>query len=151
MEGAQDAGQALAQLVAVHRGLVQQAEHGHDDHEAIMRRVLTPIAKFWVCKRGAAFAQEAMECLGGSGVMEDSPFPRLYREAPVNAIWEGSGNVQCLDVLRALQKTPEVADALPKLGPGRSFAFSDPLSNSGWLVAQMQLRLRQPGGRKQRL
>ena len=52
-----------------------------------------------------------MECIGGSGVMEDSPFPRLFRESPVNAIWEGSGNVQCLDVLRAMQKSPEVIDA----------------------------------------
>jgi putative acyl-CoA dehydrogenase len=51
-----------------------------------------------------------MECIGGSGVMEDGPFPRLFRESPVNAIWEGSGNVQCLDVLRAMQKTPEVVD-----------------------------------------
>src|SRR5690606_34520254 len=54
---------------------------------------------------------EAMECIGGSGVMEDSMFPRLYREAPVNAIWEGSGNIQCLDVLRAMGKTPEVVEA----------------------------------------
>jgi putative acyl-CoA dehydrogenase len=52
-----------------------------------------------------------MECIGGSGVMEDSPFPRLFRESPVNAIWEGSGNVQCLDVLRAMHKAPEVVDA----------------------------------------
>ena len=52
-----------------------------------------------------------MECIGGSGVMEDGPFPRLFRESPVNAIWEGSGNVQCLDVLRAMQKTPEVVEA----------------------------------------
>ncbi|HEX7437744.1 MAG TPA: acyl-CoA dehydrogenase family protein, partial [Caldimonas sp.] len=56
-------------------------------------------------------AYEAMECIGGSGVMEDGPMPRLFRESPVNAIWEGSGNVQCLDVLRAMRKTPEVVDA----------------------------------------
>ena len=56
-------------------------------------------------------AYEAMECIGGSGVMEDWPMPRLYREAPINAIWEGSGNVQCLDVLRAIQKTPDALDA----------------------------------------
>jgi putative acyl-CoA dehydrogenase len=61
-----------------------------------------------------------MECIGGSGVMEDSPFPRLYREAPVNAIWEGSGNVQCLDVLRAMQKTPAVVGAFfAELGKAR--------------------------------
>ena len=61
-----------------------------------------------------------MECIGGSGVMEDSPMPRLFRESPVNAIWEGSGNVQCLDVLRAMQKTPEVVDAFfAELAPAR--------------------------------
>ena len=66
------------------------------------------MGKYWICKRTPQHAYEAMECIGGSGVMEDGPFPRLYREAPVNAIWEGSGNVQCLDVLRAMQKTPAV-------------------------------------------
>ena len=71
----------------------------------------TAIGKYWICKRTPNHAYEAMECIGGSGVMEDSPFPRLFRESPVNAIWEGSGNVQCLDVLRAMKKTPEVVDA----------------------------------------
>jgi putative acyl-CoA dehydrogenase len=69
------------------------------------------VGKYWICKRTPNHAYEAMECIGGSGVMEDSMMPRLYREAPVNAIWEGSGNVQCLDVLRALSKTPAVLDA----------------------------------------
>lgn len=74
-------------------------------------RMAIPLGKYWICKRAPAHAYEAMECLGGSGFMEDSPMPRLYREAPVNAIWEGSGNVQCLDVLRAAARTPETLEA----------------------------------------
>jgi putative acyl-CoA dehydrogenase len=74
----------------------------HDPREAARARLLTPAVKFWVCKRAPAFVYEAMECLGGNGYVEESLLPRLYREAPVNAIWEGSGNVMCLDVLRAL-------------------------------------------------
>jgi putative acyl-CoA dehydrogenase len=69
------------------------------------------VGKYWICKRTPQHAYESMECIGGSGVMEDSMFPRLYREAPVNAIWEGSGNIQCLDVLRAMTKTPAVVEA----------------------------------------
>ena len=82
-----------------------------DEHEELMVRLATAVGKYWICKRTPNHAYEAMECIGGSGVMEDSPFPRLYREAPINAIWEGSGNVQCLDVLRAMQKTPAVVEA----------------------------------------
>jgi putative acyl-CoA dehydrogenase len=83
----------------------------NDTHEDLLIRLGTALGKYWICKRTPQHAYEAMECIGGSGVMEDSPMPRLYREAPVNAIWEGSGNVQCLDVLRAMRRTPEVLDA----------------------------------------
>ena len=72
---------------------------------------IVAIGKYWICKRTPGVAYEAMECLGGSGVMEDSPMPRLYREAPVNAIWEGSGNVQCLDIARAIQRSPQTLEA----------------------------------------
>jgi putative acyl-CoA dehydrogenase len=65
---------------------------------------MTPAAKYWICKLAPGFIVEAMECLGGNGYVEESMLPRLYREAPVNAIWEGSGNVMCLDVLRALKR-----------------------------------------------
>ncbi|MBT9507728.1 isovaleryl-CoA dehydrogenase [Rhodoferax sp.] len=82
-----------------------------DEHEDLLVRLVTAVGKYWICKRTPGHAYEAMECIGGSGVMEDSMMPRLYREAPVNAIWEGSGNVQCLDVLRALSKTPAVLEA----------------------------------------
>ncbi|NLF55493.1 MAG: isovaleryl-CoA dehydrogenase [Thauera phenolivorans] len=76
------------------------------------RRIVTPAAKFWICKRAIAFIAECMEVWGGNGYVEDGPMPRLYREAPVNSIWEGSGNVICLDVLRALGREPEALEAL---------------------------------------
>ncbi len=82
-----------------------------DAHEDRLVRLMTAVGKYWICKRTPQHAYEAMECIGGSGVMEDSMFPRLFRESPVNAIWEGSGNVQCLDVLRAMVKSPEVVEA----------------------------------------
>jgi putative acyl-CoA dehydrogenase len=74
------------------------------------RRIGTAVLKYWVCKRTPAVVGEALECLGGNGFVEDSGLPRLYRESPLNSIWEGSGNVQCLDVLRALQREPEAAE-----------------------------------------
>ena len=83
-----------------------------DETSAVFRRVLTPAAKFWICKRTPMVTQEAMEVLGGSGYIEDSIMPRLYREAPVNSIWEGAGNIMCLDVLRAIERTPNAADVL---------------------------------------
>jgi putative acyl-CoA dehydrogenase len=82
-----------------------------DEHEDLLVRLVTAVGKYWICKRTPNHAYEAMECIGGSGVMEDSMMPRLFRESPINTIWEGSGNVQCLDVLRALSKTPGVLDA----------------------------------------
>jgi putative acyl-CoA dehydrogenase len=75
----------------------------HDRREAAFARVATAIGKYWVCRRCAPFVNEAQECLGGAGYVEESILPRLYRQAPLNSIWEGSGNVQCLDVLRALK------------------------------------------------
>jgi putative acyl-CoA dehydrogenase len=80
-----------------------------DPAEAARARLLTPVVKYWVCKRAPAFVYEAMECLGGNGYVEDGTLARLYREAPVNAIWEGSGNVMCLDVLRAFRSDEEAA------------------------------------------
>jgi putative acyl-CoA dehydrogenase len=84
----------------------------NDARALSLRRLVTPAAKYWVCKRAAGFVEEAMEVLGGNGYVEDSILPRLYREAPVNSIWEGSGNVMCLDVLRALRHDPEAPGAL---------------------------------------
>jgi len=83
-----------------------------DPQERAFCRVATAIAKYWLCKRSTAQVGEALECLGGNGYVEESIMPRLYREAPVNSTWEGSGNVICLDILRALAREPEAADAL---------------------------------------
>jgi len=86
-----------------------------DPREAAYARLVTPAAKYWICKTAPSFIYEAMECLGGNGYVEESVLPRLYREAPVNAIWEGSGNVMCLDVLRALKRDEEAAELIADL------------------------------------
>lgn len=83
----------------------------NNEQEKHLVRMGTAIGKYWICKRAPGHAYEAMECIGGSGVMEDHIMPRLFRESPINSIWEGSGNVQCLDMLRATQRNPESMDA----------------------------------------
>jgi putative acyl-CoA dehydrogenase len=82
------------------------------EQESLFRRIATAVAKYWVCKRAAVHAAEALECLGGNGFVEDSFMPRLFRESPLNSIWEGSGNVICLDVLRAIANEAGTMDAL---------------------------------------
>jgi putative acyl-CoA dehydrogenase len=89
-------------------------------HERLMSRLLTPIAKFWICKRGSVFAQEAMECLGGNGYVEEGGegiLARIYREMPLNSIWEGAGNIMALDLLRALRKGDVSAALVQELAP----------------------------------
>jgi putative acyl-CoA dehydrogenase len=81
-----------------------------DERENLFKRLATAVSKYWVCKRAPVHAIEALECLGGNGYIEESGMPRLYRESPLNSIWEGSGNVICLDVLRALARSPESLD-----------------------------------------
>ena len=91
---------------------------GNDGHEAVMRRLLTPVAKFWLCKRGSHFAQEAMECLGGNGYVEaqgEGVMARIYREMPLNSIWEGAGNIMALDLLRACRGKDGGADVAAAL------------------------------------
>ena len=90
---------ALALAMRLCRALDLSAKKASEKARA---RLLTPVAKYWICKRAPSFVAETMECLGGNGFIEENVMPRLYREAPVNAIWEGSGNVLCLDVLRML-------------------------------------------------
>lgn len=87
-------------------------DRSDDPAEVAFRRLATPIAKYWLCKRAPGHAAEALECLGGNGFVEESPLPRLFRQSPLNGIWEGSGNVQCLDVLRALTRSPESLEVL---------------------------------------
>jgi putative acyl-CoA dehydrogenase len=91
--------------------LAAAVDAADDPHEAALRRIALPLAKFWVCKRTPGFVAEALECLGGNGYVEDSGLPLRYREAPLNSVWEGSGNVNALDVLRALGREPEVLSA----------------------------------------
>ncbi|MDP1692277.1 MAG: isovaleryl-CoA dehydrogenase [Burkholderiaceae bacterium] len=101
---------------------VDASEHGGSAHELVMRRVLTPIAKFWICKRGSPFAQEAMECLGGNGYVEEGGegvMARIYREMPVNSIWEGAGNIMALDLLRAMRGADVAAALADELAPAR--------------------------------
>ncbi len=83
-------------------------DESEDDEAKKLARLLVPVGKYWICKRAPQITYEAMEVIGGMGVMENTPMPRLYREAPINAIWEGSGNIQCLDVLRACEKDPQL-------------------------------------------
>jgi putative acyl-CoA dehydrogenase len=99
--------------VALVMRLCRSFDRAPDDaSEAAYMRLLTPAIKYWVCKSAPGFLYEAMECLGGNGYVEEGILARHYRESPVNAIWEGSGNVMCLDVLRALSREAEAAQAV---------------------------------------
>jgi putative acyl-CoA dehydrogenase len=105
------------------------------EQEQLLRRLGLAVGKYWICKRTPLVTYEAMECLGGNGVMENCIMPRLYREAPINAIWEGSGNVQALDILRAIDKEPEVLDAwLTELGKASHPLLSKVSGRIGALV-----------------
>jgi putative acyl-CoA dehydrogenase len=102
--------------------LARAFDRAGDAHEALMARLLTPISKFWICKRGSHFAQEAMECLGGNGYVEEGGegvMARIYREMPVNSIWEGAGNIMALDLLRALRKADVAAALVQELAPAK--------------------------------
>ena len=102
--------------VALAMRLARAFDHAASDpREAAYARLVTPAAKYWICKAAPTFIFEAIECLGGNGYVEESVLPRLYREAPVNAIWEGPSNVMCLDVLRALKRDKEAADLFDEL------------------------------------
>ncbi|EDU4938126.1 isovaleryl-CoA dehydrogenase [Salmonella enterica subsp. arizonae] len=120
--------------------LARAWEQRSEAKEALWARLLTPAAKFAICKQGIPFVAEAMEVLGGMGYCEESELPRLYREMPVNSIWEGSGNIMCLDVLRVLTKQHGVYDVLGEVfaevkGQDRHYDRA---------VRQLQQRLRKP-------
>ncbi|MES2940869.1 MAG: isovaleryl-CoA dehydrogenase [Pseudomonadota bacterium] len=102
--------------------LARAFDRPDDAHEAAMARLLTPVAKFWICKRGSLFAQEAMECLGGNGYVEEGgqgTMARIYREMPLNSIWEGAGNIMALDLLRAIRKADAAAALAQELAPAK--------------------------------
>jgi putative acyl-CoA dehydrogenase len=113
--------------------------------ERAWRRIVTPAAKFWVCKRALEFTGEAMEVWGGNGYVETGPMARFYREAPVNSIWEGSGNVMCLDVLRAFEREQDAAHAL--LDDWRTTAGADP-ALAGALASLVDMLTGDPGARE---
>jgi putative acyl-CoA dehydrogenase len=97
-----------------------------DEAESLLRRILTPVAKYWICKRCPTLVAEAMEVHGGNGYVDEGPMPRLFRQSPLNSIWEGSGNVMCLDTLRAMARHPRSVEVLgaelaPALGKNRAF------------------------------
>ncbi len=122
-----EAATALAMRLAV---AVDRTEHaaGHDlAHEQVLRRLLTPVAKFWICKRGSHFAQEAMECLGGNGYVEADGagvMARIYREMPLNSIWEGAANIMALDLMRVLRGADVAAALAKELAPCRGAHLS---------------------------
>jgi putative acyl-CoA dehydrogenase len=102
--------------------LARTFDNPDDAHERVMTRLLTPIAKFWICKRGSLFAQEAMECLGGNGYVEEGGegiMARIYREMPLNSIWEGAGNIMAIDLLRALRMSDVVSALGKELAPAK--------------------------------
>jgi putative acyl-CoA dehydrogenase len=98
--------------VALAFRLAMALDRGDDPHEAALARIGLPLAKYLVTKRAPTVVAEAMECLGGAGYVEESLLPRLFRQSPLNAIWEGSGNVIALDMIRALEREPETRAAL---------------------------------------
>ncbi|HEV3153893.1 MAG TPA: acyl-CoA dehydrogenase family protein [Candidatus Baltobacteraceae bacterium] len=120
---------ALVMLLRLARGVDQSSA---DSHETAVKRLGTAAAKYYVCKRAPAIAAEALECLGGNGYVEESGMPRLYREAPLNSIWEGSGNINALDVLRIFSKERGALEAFraevePALSDARMHAAADEL------------------------
>jgi len=134
--------------IALSLRMAKALDNAHVESEDKFARLVTAVGKYWICKRAPAMINEAAECMGGAGYVEDSILPRLYREAPVNSTWEGSGNVQCLDVLRALSKEPGVLDVLfNELGDGhgdaRLKAHIDGLKAGFRDTADIQYRARQ--------
>jgi putative acyl-CoA dehydrogenase len=129
-------------------GAADRAARG-DAAEAALLRVALPAAKYWICKRTPMITAEALECLGGNGYVEDySPMPRLLRDSPLNSIWEGSGNVTALDVLRALARAPDAADAL--LGE-IDLADDDPRVVAAATSLRVALKEAAPDGRNARM
>jgi putative acyl-CoA dehydrogenase len=113
----------------------------YDEDDGPFRRLATAVAKFWVCKRTPPLVAEALECLGGNGYVEESQLPRLFRESPLNSIWEGSGNVNALDVLRTLDREPETAEAF--LAEVRLAAGEDTKLDAS--IGRLEHELRDPG------
>jgi putative acyl-CoA dehydrogenase len=121
------AAESEAHLALTMRAAQAQDLAATDESEALLARFLIPLAKFWVCKRTPPLVAELLECLGGNGYVESGLLARLYREAPLNGIWEGSGNVICLDLLRVLRREPGIRDALRQEITAAGTALADDL------------------------
>jgi len=121
--------------------LAMRLAQAFDTGERDFRRLAVAVGKYWVCKRTPAVVGEALECLGGNGYVEESGMPRLYREAPLNSIWEGSGNVNALDVLRALGRSDELAHSSIRFTVGR-FTTEEEIDYTVQLIARQVARLR---------
>jgi len=139
---------ALEQEAATALAMRLARAYGEEDETAVVfRRVVTPAAKFWICKRAPAVAAEAMEVLGGNGYVEEFILARIYREAPVNSIWEGSGNIMCLDLLRVLSRSPAAIDVVmdevreSAAAEPRLMAFLARLSPKSAISAESQARV----------
>jgi putative acyl-CoA dehydrogenase len=112
-----------------------------DERAAALQRLALPVVKYWTCKRAPAHAAEALECLGGNGYVEESGMPRLFRQSPLNGIWEGSGNVICLDVLRAMARSPESVEILLdelRAGTGANRHLDDAVDRAAKQVAALR-------------
>jgi putative acyl-CoA dehydrogenase len=119
-----------------------------DEQATAFRRIALPLAKFWVCKRTSMMVAEALECLGGNGYVEESGLPLLFRESPLNSIWEGSGTVNALDVLRALRR-PESLDAwLTEVGAARGADHRLDAAVTGVLESLADLSEAEAGARR---
>ena len=117
--------------IALALRLARAFDDRQNEAESALQRVLTPVAKYWICKRAPAVGAEAMEVLGGNGYIEEGPIARRFRELPLNSIWEGSGNIMCLDLLRALSREPRTLEALVSLlrgSQGRDARYDQYLS-----------------------
>jgi putative acyl-CoA dehydrogenase len=120
----------------------------HDDvSERLLGRILTPVAKYWNCKRAPLVAEEAIECIGGNGYIEEHPLPRYYREAPLNAIWEGTSNMMVLDVQRVLTREPKASE--PLLDELRAAAAAEPRLTGA--IARIEKMISTPGSAGRRL
>jgi putative acyl-CoA dehydrogenase len=102
---------ATASVMRLARSYDEASPPAGSEHARELKRLANAVLKYWICKRGPVHAVESLECLGGNGYVEESGMPRLYRESPLASIWEGSGNVQCLDVLRAMARSPASVEA----------------------------------------
>lgn len=120
--------------------LARTVDHRDDVSERLLERILTPIAKYWNCKRASLVAEEAMECIGGNGYIEEHPLPRYYREAPLNAIWEGTSNMMVLDVQRVLTREPKAIE--PLLDEVRDAAGSE--QRIGSALAEIEKLIKMP-------